>query len=291
MQMVFHIGVHGTDDDRLLKTLLNNREWLLKNGTEIVPPSRHSGLFEQALMPLKGGPATVEMEEVILDALLTTDDPERVIFSTPTFMGAVGRIVGREGLYPQIGNRVAALANLFPKYDSEFFMAIRNPATLLSDMLPKFKTGDYNVLMQGRHPLDLRWREAAQRMVQAAQGRRVVIWCHEDVPLVWPEVVRLVGDIAPDAPLKGGMLYMDELLDSAGTEKLRDAMSSRDQLSIADRRALCTQMLQGHSATEALDQDIKLPGWTQELVDEVTDNYYRDVAEIAALPGVEFILP
>ncbi len=25
MQMVFHLGVHGTDRDRLLKTLLNNR--------------------------------------------------------------------------------------------------------------------------------------------------------------------------------------------------------------------------------------------------------------------------
>ena len=28
MQMVFHLGVHGTDRDRLLKTLLNNRDAL-----------------------------------------------------------------------------------------------------------------------------------------------------------------------------------------------------------------------------------------------------------------------
>lgn len=291
MRMVFHIGVHGTDDDRLLKTLQGNQEWLLDNGTEIVPPSRHAGLFEQALMPLKGGPASVEMEEVILDALLTTDDPQRVIFSTPTFMGAVGRIVGRDGLYPQIGNRVASLANLFPKYDSEFFAAIRNPATLLSDMLPKFTTGDYEELMQGRHPLELRWRDAALRLVQAAQGRRVVIWCHEDVPLIWPEVIRLIGDMSPEAPLKGGLLYMDQLLDREGKAKLRDRISSRDHLTISDRRAICAQMLKEHATQDALDQKIDLPGWTQDLVDEVTENYYRDVAEIAALPGVEFILP
>ena len=40
-----------------------------------------------------------------------------------------------------------------------------------------------------------------------------------------------------------------------------------------------------------LDQVIDLPGWTQEVVDRVTQDYRADVAEIAVLPGVEFVLP
>ncbi|MEO1959391.1 MAG: TolC family protein [Paracoccus sp. (in: a-proteobacteria)] len=142
MEMVFHLGVHCTDGDRLLKTLLNNREWLLGKGTEIVTPQRHRGLFEEALMALNGGRATPEMEQIMLDAMLTAEAPRRVVLSTPTFMGAPGRVCGRnEGLYPQMGSRAAALASLFPQAQAEFFLAIRNPATLLSEVLPIFTGG------------------------------------------------------------------------------------------------------------------------------------------------------
>ena len=291
MQMVFHMGVHGTDGDRLLKTLLNNRALLQKGGTEVVTPNRHRGLFEEALKSLNGGVATPEMEQIMLDAMLESDEPARVVMSTPTFMGAPGRAVGREGLYPQIGQRAAALSRLFPSARTEFFVAIRNPAVLLSEVLPQFSGGGYDDLMQGCHPMQLRWRDAIQRLVRAAQGRRVVIWCHEDVPLIWPEVVRLAAALPGDAPLSGGLLYMHDLLGDIGIARLRDAMAGRDQMTVAQRRTLYREVLAAHALPGTLDQDITLPGWTQELVDQVTRAYRDDVAEIAVLPGVEFILP
>ena len=291
MQTVFHVGVHGTDGDRLLKTLLNNRAYLMKNRTEVVTPNRHRGLFEEALMSLKGGRATPEMVQIMQDAVLETDAPERVLFSSPTFMGAPGRAVTVNGLYSQMGSRVAALANLFPDAESEFFVAIRNPAVLLAEVMAIFNGGGYHVLMQGQHPLDLRWRDAIRHLIGAAQGRRVVIWCHEDVPLIWPEVVRLMADIPLDVPVRGGLDYLQELLTPEGQQKLKAQISERDQMSISQRRALTTQIMQSDGIDGALDQPIDLPGWTQELVDQVTQQYHADVAEIAVLPGVEFILP
>lgn len=291
MRMAFHVGVHSTDGDRLLKTLLKNRDWLLRNKTEVVTPNRHRGLFEEALMSLKGGPATPEMVDIMLDAILESDSPERIIFSSPTFMGAPGRAVGRDGLYPQIGMRAAALASLFPDVQTEFFLAIRNPATLLSDLLPTFTGGDYHTLMQGRKPLDLRWRDAIRKLIAALPGRRIVIWCHEDVPLIWPEILRLIADLPEDVPLAGGLLYIEEVLGADGIQKLQAALASRDQLTVSQRREICAQALQEKARDGAMDQDIILPGWSQDLVDQVTRNYRADVAEIAVLPGVEFILP
>ncbi len=291
MRMAFHVGVHSTDGDRLLKTLLKNRDSLLRNRTEVVTPNRHRWLFEEALMSLKGGAATPEMVDIMLDAILDSEAPERVIFSSPTFMGAPGRVVGRDGLYPQIGMRAAALAGLFPNAQVEFFLAIRNPATLLSDLLPTFTGGDYHTLMQGRQPLDLRWREAIQRLIAALPGRRIVIWCHEDVPLIWPEILRLIADLPEDAPLSGGLLYLEEILDEAGMQSLQSELAGRDKLTIAQRREVCGRVLHAHAPAEKLDQDVVLPSWSQDLVDQVTRNYRTDVAEIAVLPGVEFILP
>lgn len=291
MQIAFHVGVHATDGDRMLKTLLNNRTWLLENRTEVVPPRHHRGLFEEALMSLNGGTSTPEMEQILLDAILQHEGTQRVIFSSQTFMGAPGRAVGRDGFYPQIGSQVAALANLFPSAQTEFFLAIRNPATLLTDVLKQFTGGGYKVLMQGQHPRDLRWRDAIQRLLRHAQGRRVVIWCHEDVPLIWPEVVRLVARMPPDAPLMGALIYMQEILGDEGLARLRGALGERDQLTVAQRREIYARTIREHALPGVLDQVVDLPDWTQELVDEVTENYRADVAQIACLPGVEFILP
>lgn len=291
MQLVFHVGVHGTDGDRMLKTLLNNRNWLLKNGTEVVTPNRHRGIIDEALAALEGGTASGEMEGIMLDAMLESDAPARVVMSTPTFMGAPGRACGREGLYPQMAARVAALTRLFPSYETEFFLAIRNPATLLAEVLPQFAGGGYDELVQGCSPEDLRWRAPIRQLVQAAGGRRVVIWCHEDVPLIWPEVVRLVGGMPADVPLAGSLLYMHELLGDLGIARLREAMAGQDQLTVARRRQIYAEVLALHALPGMLDQVIELPGWTQEIVDEVTRAYRADVAEIAVLPGVEFILP
>lgn len=290
--MVFHLGVHCTDGDRLLKTLLRNRDWLLRNGTEIVTPNRHRGLFEEALMALNGGSATPEMEQIMLDAILASDSPRRVVMSSPTFMGAPGRVCGRnEGLYPQMGSRAAALANLFPRVRPEFFLAIRNPATLLAEVLPVFAGGGYDKLLQGNRPQDLRWRDAIRRLARSVPGRRIVIWCHEDVPLIWPEIVRLAGNMPSDAPLAGALVYMHEILGDEGVARLRAALGDRDQMSVQQRRQLCAGILDEHAADEAFDQVIDLPGWTQQMVDEVTALYRADVAEIAGLPGVEFIFP
>lgn len=289
MHMVFHLGVHCTDGDRMLKTLLNNRTPLLARQTEIVTPARYRGIFEEALMALNGGMATPDMEQIMLDAVLEHDDTQRVVLSNSGFLGAPGRVAGRGVMYPQIASRALALANLFPSIEAEFFLALRNPGPLLTEISPLVAGGNYQALMQGITPLDLRWNDAIRRLLQSLRGRRLVVWCHEDVPMIWPEVVRLAADLPADQPLAGSLVYMHELLGDAGLPHLRAALGERDQLSIADRRRIFAEALDQHALPGALEQEINLPGWDQALVDEVTATYYADVAEIAALPGVEFI--
>lgn len=72
---------------------------------------------------------------------------------------------------------------------------------------------------------------------------------------------------------------------------MRDGLAAQDQMTVARRRALSAQAIKDHALPAVLDQVIDLPGWTQDLVDRVTDQYRADVAEIAVLPGVEFVLP
>ena len=291
MQIVYHLGVHCTDGDRMLKTLLNNRSWLVEKQTEVVTPNRHRGLFEDALMALGGGPATPDMEEIMLDAILESDDPRRVIFSTPTFLGAPSRAIGPQGLYPGAAARVAALRNLFPSAESEFFISLKNPATLIAELIETEEGHDYIKLASGTDPTKLSWLKVMQDIASAVQRRRLVIWCHEDVPLIWPDVVRLVAGMPSDAPLSGGLLYMHELLGDKGLARLRGALSARDQMTIASRREVYAARLAEDALPGVLDQTVQIPGWTQQTVNDVTARYREEIGQIAVLPGVEFILP
>ena len=162
---------------------------------------------------------------------------------------------------------------------------------MLSEVLPIFTGGGYDKLLQGNRPQDLRWRDAIRRLVRSVPGRRIVIWCHEDVPLIWPEIVRLAGKIPADAPLSGALVYMQEILGDSGLAMLQEALGGRDQLSVQQRREIYARILADHAPRDAMEQEVALPGWTQDMVDEITDLYRSDVAEIAVLPGVEFVLP
>ncbi|MFT4013731.1 MAG: hypothetical protein QM682_10070 [Paracoccus sp. (in: a-proteobacteria)] len=291
MQVVFHCGVHGTDMFRMVKTLMQNRDWLLKNGIEPLTPNRHRDVFGEALSALRGAPASPEMEQVMLDAILESDHPERIIFSTPTFLGKAERAISPEGLYASAGDRMAALANLFPSADVEFFMALKNPATLLPFVFSQEGSGDYARVMAGIPPERLRWAPAIRRLQAAIPGRRLVLWCHEDTSLIWPEVVRRIATMPSDVPLKAGLQVLADILRPEGIQMIRDEMAKQSRLTVETRRAIFSRALAQYALPEQMEITIALPGWTQDLVDQISDLYDEDVAEIAALSGIEFITP
>lgn len=291
MQVVYHCGVHGTDIYRMVKTLMQNRDWLLANGIEPLTPNKHRDIFTEALNALRGAPASEEMEHVMLDAILESDNPNRIIFSTSNFLGKAERAVSPEGLYASAGQRMAALANLFPSAEIEFFVALKNPATLLPYVFSQERTGEYDQVMAGISPERLRWAPAIRRIQAAVPNCKLVLWCHEDTSLIWPEVVRRIATMPTDVPLKAGLQILGDILRPEGIQMIRDEMAKQERLTIDSRRQIFSAALARFALPDEMEVTVTLPGWTQDLVDRLSDLYDEDVAEIAALPGVEFITP
>ncbi len=291
MQIVFHCGVHGTDQDGLLKTLFQNRDWLTRHGIEAVPRSRHRGIFEKALAALNGGPATPDMEEMMLDAILENDNTTRVICSLPGFIGMPARVIAREGLLAPAGEKMQALANLFPSAEVEFHLALKNPATLLPYVIQNIPDRSYEQIMGGIPPETLRWAPAIREIQRRIGQNRLVLWCHEDTPLIWPEVIRRIANMPGDVPLKAGLQVLGEILHPDGIHMIRDEMSKHERLTIATRREIFSAALVKYALPEKIETEINLPGWSQDLIDEMTEYYDQDTAKIAVMPGIEFIAP
>ena len=63
-------------------------------------------------------------------------------------------------------------------------------------------------------------------IVEAMQGRRVIVWCYEDTPLIWPEAVRRLAHIPANVPLKSGLAVIGDLLTPEGMAELRTALGT-----------------------------------------------------------------
>ena len=114
MQIVFHIGLHCTDEGRLIKTLLKNRDLLLNEGISVPGPGSYRPLLRETLQKLRGQPAGPEAQEILLDAILEDDDADRLILSNEQFLGVYARVHGGNVLYPQAGERLRARALFSP---------------------------------------------------------------------------------------------------------------------------------------------------------------------------------
>jgi len=57
------------------------------------------------------------------------------------------------------------------------------------------------------------------------------------------------------------------------------------------RRRIVTAFLEKFGRPEQLSAEVKAPGWTEDLVEQMTEAYLVDVGRIAEMPGVTLIEP
>lgn len=286
LQVAFHVGVHATDEDRLYRSLRQNARALRRQGVELCDNAANEPILNEALRALKGGTASPEMEAIVLDALIEAESPRRLVMSRATFLGLPRRALMGDGLMLYAGAKMRDLANVLPGAQAEFFMALRNPAVLICDLVRRNAQG-YEQLMGRTDPMSKRWAPVLRRAVQDLRGRRLLVWCHEDLPMIFPEVLRRLAGVGPELALKGEDRLLRELLTEPGIEAMASRITA--DMTIEARRKATEALLAEFARPDQLVMNIDLPGWTPELVAEMTEAYYRDIAEIAALPGIEFI--
>lgn len=282
MQIVYHLGAHCTDEERLLRCLLKNRDALGEAGVMVPGPARYRNLIRDTATALRRMPATDATQEEVLDQIMDAGTAERLILSWENFLSFPQWVV-RGRLYPAAGERVRSFTNIFPSFGAELHIAIRNPATFLPALFQRQRGKSVEDFLGGADPLALRWSEVIADLL--AQDMPVTVWCDEDTPLIWPEVLRAVAGV--DIPLEGEDELLAAIMDEKGIGRLRARMAQ--PLPVEERRNVTAALLEEHARPEMVEMQIEMPGWTPELVDAMTDAYEEDILRIMAMPGVRFL--
>ena len=291
MQIAFHIGANCTDEDRLLKSLLKNVDSFLQQGIGVPGPSRYRSLIREAIQGLAGKRPDPGARDILLDAITETEGLRRLVLSNDNFVCVPNRIFDHDMLYPQAEAKVSALRRLFPEDEISLFLGIRNPASFLHETMRRVTVDNLDDYLGVLEPQDIRWSDMVRRIKKAAPDIPLTVWCNEDTPLLWEQLIRRMSGVDPQTPVKGGLDLLASILTPEGLIALSDLLAQNPDATDAHRHALIATIWKDHALPEVIEDEIDLPGLDAAMVAHLTGTYAQDLGVIAAMPGVELLLP
>jgi len=289
MQIVYHLGAHCTDDERLLRCLLKNRAVLAAEGIVVPGPARYRTLLRDTAAQLRGKPAGRDTQTLLLDQIIDADRADRLIFSWENFMGYAQGAIGAT-LYPAAAQRLAAFAQVFPDAPHEFHLALRNPATFLPAMHDKLSLRAPEAGEQ-TDPRSLRWSDLVRGIRDAVPDVPITVWCDEDTPLLWPDVLRAVSGHASETQLADTTDLLSAILRPEGLARMTAYLAQNPGLDPGQRRRVTSVFLDKFALPEAIEQEIAMPGWDEGLISDLSAAYDRDITRIMQIPGVTVLMP
>jgi len=291
MQVVFHIGAPCTDDDRLIKSLLRNREAFAGDGIAIPTPAQYRDVISDVMRALGGAAAPQEMQDAILEAAQVPENADRVVFSDARIVTIPRLVVVGPQIWPKIERKAANLRNLFPQAEVEFHIGMRDPATLIPTLFKGSRFSSFSEFTEDMQPRALAWSEMLVRMRGAVPDCHVTVWCNEDTPLIWGEILREMAGCDPLAPLDGVDDLLEELMEPVGFKRLQSYLAENPPENEVLRRRVTAAFLDKYVRDDMIEEELDTPGWSHEMLEDMTDAYEDDMDAVARIPGVSLITP
>ncbi|MFN4099627.1 MAG: hypothetical protein ACK4GT_07610, partial [Pararhodobacter sp.] len=268
MQLILHIGAHGTDGGRIADWIALNRAALAEGGIAAPPPRLFLSRLSAALASAPAaGPQTdpLPREEALLRGLGASRQRLRMVVSTPGLLGSSGDVLAPEGFYLRdVSRRLYALSTLFPRTRITLLLAVRAASGLLPAILPD-EPGAAESLLPCIADETLPWARLVATLRRGLPRAGLVVWRHEDLPRVWPQVLgELVGPKTPLPPV-GLVDVAAQSLNAEGRLRMMRYLSdaSAAPVSAGQLRLVAEAFGRRYGTAAAADPAETLPGWAQ----------------------------
>ena len=274
-----------------MKTLLRNKEGFLARGTSVPGPAKYRALLKDCMAASKVSPPSEDAQELLWDAILEEEHADRVVLSNPHFFGSQRDALDGQRLYPEAEDRMHALKALFPDDDLELFMAIRSPTGFLPKLLEKAGAGRRQTVLNTTNPEELRWSAMIARIRAAVPDVPITLWCYEDLPMIWAQILRELGNLEADSKVKGGMDLLGTIMTREGMRRMRAYLHDRPEMTEIYKRRVFAAFLDKFAVEEALEEELDIDEWTPEFIARIEDAYDADVDQLSRIPGVRLLAP
>lgn len=289
MKIAIHCGAHGTEEDRLLKSLLKDAETLLKHGVAVPGPGKYRSRLKDCFARMDDGASPQSDDPALRQDVLGETDAKRVILSNPHFFGSPRQALHGSRLYPDAIRRLQQMQALFPDCELELFIGLRNPASFLPGLLRKAGPQRVRDVLAATDPAALRWSELLLDIRTALPGIKLTAWCYEDLPFTWERVMRAISGVEDTVPLTGGLDMLRAIMTPEGGRRLASYLAETPGLSAAQTGRVTGAFLDKYALEDTLEEELDLPGWDEELVETLSDLYDMDVEAVSSISGLTLI--
>ncbi len=291
MQIAYHIGANCTDDDLLIRCLLKNADDIVDDGIVVPRPADYRILIRDTIHGLAGRTPPPDAREILLDAMLEGGLPHRIVLSNPDFICVPQRIFERGAFYALTEPKVRGLRRLFPDDDLELFLSLRDPATFLPAAFAAARQASFGAFMQGFDPMALRWSDLVARIKACLPRVPLTVWCNEDTPLLWGDILRQVAGLPDDYPVEGEFDLIAGIMRPDGMDRLLAYLATHPPRTTEERRRVIAGFLQRYALAEEIEEEVDLPGWTEATLAALTHGYEADMEIISRMEGVTLLTP
>ncbi len=291
MQIVFHIGANQTDEERLLKSLLKNGDVFSQQGIKVPGPGKYRRLLRETIKNLQGATPSKDTRDILIDAILDDEQANRLVMSHVSFFGVAQWIFDGGEFYGLAERKLTGLRALFPDDELELHFAIRNPATFLPAIMKEAKSNDINDFMRGVDPMSLRWSNLITRIKTCLPDVPLTVWCNEDTPMIWAQLIREMSGVDPLTKIVGGFDLLSAIMSEDGMKRLLTYLKSHPPQTEVQKRRIVAAFLDKFALDDQIEEELDVPGWTDHTVALLSDQYEQDIDLIARMSGVNFIAP
>jgi hypothetical protein len=291
MQIALHAGAHATDEDRLITCLRRNQARMARSGVGVPPPSSYRKLLRDILNSAEGTGLAGDARDMVLDAIGDTGGVDRLILSNQGFFGTQKMAVSGSVFYPAAEARLGLLQQLFAGDEIALFLGIRNPAMFLPALLEGTSFTTVAELVRDGDPERLRWSHLVERIRSAFPDIPVTVWCNEDTPLAWGQILREMTGIDASMQIKGEFVLLSEIMTQAGFQRCAAYLGDHPDLTETQKQRVIAAFLDKYADADAIEVELDLPGWNAGIIDRLTAIYDADLDAIRRQSGVRVIAP
>lgn len=286
--IIYHLGVPHMDMDVLTWSLRKDNELLNTHGALARRPSLYREIIHERLLELEIEGADAGSNDDFLERVATKSEPKRLLLSDGGFLSSVEKTLSNGRLYANAGQVTASLRNLFAENPCEFFLEIRDPATLVPSLMDLVGEDRPEKFMNGADHTDLIWSEVVQDITNGSPDCKVTVWRYEDRAVVWPRVLHAVSGIPETMPMQGYLDQAERCLSEPALARLTKFLGDRPTLTQPQKTHVVASFVKADigNRVEEFEDD---PIWSDETVTEISRDYATDIERLREMDQVTFI--
>lgn len=285
MQLILHVGAHGTDGGRFARWISDNRPIFAQRGAVAPPPRLFLSRLSEALDTGRDADP-LDREEGLLRGLGASGARRWMMVSAPGLLGGVTDVIAPEGFYVKdVARRLFGVRSLFPRSKVTVLVSVRRPSAVIPAMLPQDPDAVADLLPKLSSET-LPWARLIGLIRQEMPQAQIVAWRHEDLADLWPDVLsRFVG---PERPIaRNGLLEFAAIgLNEEARVRLKKYLEVSPPATAGQWRQVARVFGDRYGRDTPADPTAGLPGWVQVELARLDRGYETEWTDIAGLAGI-----